>query len=463
MIKNNLKPIEIYGLLVFFVFSIVFCISADISMAYGFIVSIILYLLFFIKKGFSYKALCFMIIRGLNECKILYALILLIGATVSIWLASGIVPSMIYYGFEYMSGTNFLFAAFLLISFSAIFMGTAIGTISTIGVAVLGIGLGFGIPSNVLLGAIVSGAFIADKISPISGLLNLTLSTTNTKYKDALKSMGVTIIPTVIITSIIYYLIGTRFEAHINLSSIKALQTSIEHLFFISPYLLIVPATMVLMSLLGVKIIYSILICLLIGIAISLLVQHLTINQVINFIIFGYKNNTGSNLDRILTSGGVSSMIEVLIIVMGAISLSSILEGTGTIYFFTDKFFNNIKNKKELVLKTGITSSILTIITCDQTMGIVLPARILSPKYHKLNVKREVLARTISDTGTIIAPLMPWNVNSLLISIVAGSSKGYIPFAVLCYVAPLVTVILSSYNFDRKQKKSSIDGEISMN
>ncbi|MCX7903164.1 MAG: sodium:proton antiporter [Caloramator sp.] len=453
MSKNVLKPIEIYGTLIFFIISIIFCLLVNISMAYGFIISIVSYFLFFSKKGFSWKDLYLMMIKGLSECKILYALILLIGATVSIWLSSGIVPSMIYYGFEYMARANFLLAAFFIISFCALFMGTAVGTISTIGVAILGIGLGFGIPSNILLGAIVSGAFIADKISPISGLLNLTLSTTNTKYKDVLKSMILTLIPTIIITSVIYYVLGRRFAGHIDLPSIKILQSSIKDIFFISPYLLVVPIIMVVMSLLGVKIIYSIITCLFIGISISLFVQHFTLNEVVRFIILGFKNNTGSSLDRILTSGGMISMVEVLFIVMGAISLSSILEGTGVIYFFTDKIFNNIKSRKELILKTGIVSSILTIITCDQTIGIVLPARILSSKYDKLNVKREILARTISDTGTIIAPLMPWNVNALLISIIAGSSKGYIPFAVLCYITPLVTFIISSLNLKHKQIK----------
>lgn len=457
MEKNNLKPIEIYGLLIFFIFSIIFCILADISMVYGFLITLILYILFFIKKGFRWNDMYLMIKKGLSECKILYALILLIGATVSIWLSSGIVPSMIYYGLKYMAKTNFLLSAFLIISLSALFMGTAVGTISTIGVAILGIGLGFGIPSNVLLGAVVSGAFIADKISPISGLFNLTLSMTNTKYKDVLKSMLLTLIPTIIITSIVYYILGRKFTMHIDLSKIKILQDSIKDLFFISPYLLIIPVIMVIMSLLGIKIIYSIIICLLIGIIISTFVQHFTLIQVLSFIVFGFKNVGASSLNKILTSGGIISMVEVVFIVMGAIALSSILEGTGTIYYFTDKFFNNINTKKELILKTGIISSILTIITCDQTIGIVLPAKILSQKYKKLNIQREVLARTISDTGTIIAPLIPWNVNALIISIVAGSSKAYIPFAVLCYITPIVSLIISSINLEFIQVKNILE------
>lgn len=446
MLKKEFNQIEVYSILLLSLLIIGCCVWFKVSLVYGFAISIILCCIIFIRKGFSLKELSSMMMKGLSECKILYVLIMLIGATVSIWLSSGVVPSMIYYGFEYMEGINFLFAAFLIMSLSAIFMGTAIGTISTIGVAILGIGTGFGIPSNILLGVVVSGAFIADKISPVSGLLNLTLSITNTRYSKALKSMLVTLIPALILTSVIYYILGLKYNGTVETLSIKEFQRSITDAFFISPYLLLIPILIVVMSLLGIKTIYSIFSGLIFGIVISITKQNLSFINVIEFIIFGYRGNTSSSkLNQILVSGGVVSMVEVLLIVMGAISLSSILEGTGIIYFIMNKVISKINTKRELVFKTGFISSILTVVTCDQTMGIVLPGRLLSKKYDELSVNRELLARTISDTGTIIAPLMPWNVNALLISIVSGSLTSYAPFAVLCYIAPIVTFVAASF------------------
>lgn len=431
-----------YLLLVICLILIAGCVLLNLSLVYGFAASIVLALAFFRSQGFSVRELAGMMARGLGECRTLYVLILLIGATVSIWLASGVVPAMIYYGFEYMKGMNFLFAAFLIVALSSVFMGTAVGTVSTIGLAILGIGKGFGIPTAVLLGAIVSGAFIADKISPISGLLNLTLSSTNTSYKNAFRSMLVTLLPTLLLTAGIYYYIGLKFRIGSNLAEVVKFQAAIREGFFISPFLLLVPALIVIISFCGVKIVYSILTGLLGGTAISLFLQKMTLAEVLRAVLLGYRADTASvRLNEILKSGGMVSMLEVVLIVMGAIALSSIFEGTGLITLIIDKVVAKTGNKGEMVLKTGLISSILTIVTCDQTLGIVLPGRLLRDRYDRLGMKREVLARTISDTGTIIAPLMPWNVNSLIIGLIAGMKAAYAPFAVLCYISPLTTVI----------------------
>lgn len=433
---------------VVFVASIVFilsCILFGISLFYGFLGSIALSFIIFLRNGFSAKYLLSVIKDGLMECKILYGLIILIGATISIWLCSGIVPTMIYYGLEYMKGMNFLFASFIITSIISVFMGTAVGTISTIGLALLGIGKGFGIPQHILLGVIVSGAFIADKVSPISGLLNLTLATTKTTYKQTMKSMVTTLIPIYLITAIIYYFIGRGYSIASDSSNLDNFQFAIREGFYISPFLLLLPVVILVMSFLGVKIIKAISIGLLGGIIVSLSLQNLSFANVLKAIFWGYRGNTATaELNEILVSGGVVSMIEVVLIVMGAIALSSLFEGTGIIHPIIDNMISKVKAREELILKTGFISSILTIITCDQTVGIILPGRLLKEKYQELKVDNTILARTISDTGTIIAPLMPWNVNALIILIISGvAAIEYVPYAVLCYISPVITITIA--------------------
>jgi NhaC family Na+:H+ antiporter len=423
------------------------CVLLNISLIFGFAAGILLCCCIFVYNGFGIAELMGMMRKGLSECKILYALILLIGVTVSIWIASGVVPSMIYYGFEYLKEMNFVLAAFLIISICSIFMGTAVGTVSTIGIAILGIGGGLGIPMPVLLGAVVSGAFIADKLSPISGLINLTISTVNTDYKSMLKSMVVTLLPTMVISSMIYYVLGVKYRVGLDLTKILELQNSLKEGFFISPWLLLMPLLIVIMSMLGVKIIYSIIAGLSGGAVITVALQHLSFVEISRAIMFGYRAATPSQqLNELLISGGVVSMIEVVFIVMGAIALSSLLEGTGLIERVMRKVIEATNNKGSLIINTGIISSILTIVTCDQTMGIVLPGRLLRHKYDELHLKRGILARTISDTGTIIAPLMPWNINALIISVIVGSTIVYQPYAVLCYISPMVTLGVGLYH-----------------
>ena len=436
---------QIYVTLVLCIVPIIICVVMDISLVYAFLLSNTFSCLMCIKNGISFKDIKSMVFGGINECKSLYNVILLIGATVSVWLSSGVVPTMIYYGLEYMKGMNFLFASFIMISISSIFMGTAVGTISTIGVAIIGIGKGFGIPTHVLVGVIVSGAFLADKISPISGLLNLTLTTTEITYKEAIKSAIYTIVPTMIICAIIYYFIGTKYQEIESASASIELTKAMSNEFFMSPYLLLLPILIIVLSVVGLKSIYCMCSGVIGGGIVSIIYQKIGILKLLNYIFFGFNLNTNSKaLNETLVSGGVISMVSVVLIVIGAIALSSILQGSGIINYLTKEMIDKIGNRKELILKTGIISSALTFITCDQTIGIVIPSRLLKSKYKEMGVNNNILARTISDTGTIIAPLMPWNINALIITLVTGiSCVEYAPFAILCFIAPMITILFA--------------------
>lgn len=442
---ENYQKRDIYYILIATLSLIAGCVILNISLVYGFAGSILLSSLILMKRGFSLGQLSEMAWEGIVECKTLYLLIILIGATVSIWLSSGIVPTLIYYGFDYMKGMNFLLSAFLITSIMAVFMGTAVGTISTMGIALLGIGRGFGVPNGVLLGTIVSGAFIADKISPISGLLNLTLSTTKVEYKKLLRSMFYTLLPVLIITTVSYYFLGKIYRAQVEVTRLVSYQEAILDGFYVSPWLLLLPLGVVALSVLGVKIFRTISFGLVGGILISSLLQGMPLVDISHAIFYGYKGATYSqDLNQILISGGVISMLEVLLIVTGAITLSSILEKTGLVKPIVHKSISMVRSKGELVLKTGIISSLLTIITCDQTVGIILPGRLLREKYEKMGLSQVLLARTISDTGTIIAPLFPWNVNALIIGMITGiSAVEYAPYAILCYLFPIISILVS--------------------
>lgn len=452
MNKNKISRKSTWVISIFTLISIGSCIIFKLSLFYSFFAIIVISSGLFVKEGFSITELVVMIKNGLVECKELFILILLIGGAIPIWLSSGVIPSMLYYGFKYMQGMNFLFAAFILTTIFAIFMGSAIGAISTIGIALLGVGRIFGIPDYILLGAIVSGAFMSDKMSPISGLLNLTLLTTRTSYKNVLISMFTTLLPTYLLSGIIYFYIGKKYNLASNGSNLDHFGLAIKESFFISPLLLLLPIGIFILTFLGVKIIKAISLSLVGGIIITLSLQKLSFIKVILAILTGYKGNTNSSeLNKILVGGGIISMTEVLLIIMGAIALSSIFKGTGFIKPIIDKITSKAKSEGELILKTGIVSSILTI-ACDQTVGVILPGGLLKNKYKELDIKNNVLARTISDTGIIIAPLIPWNVNSLFILIITGvSTAAYAPYAILCYMFPIATIFVAyMYKFQHK-------------
>ena len=427
-----------YIIAAFIISTIISSILLGISLIFSFIASIAFSVFILSRQGHLVKHLLGMVWNGVFECRVLYLFILLIGANISVWMASGIVPAMMYYGFEYLKGTNFIFVAFLITGGMSVFMGTAVGTISTLGIALLGIGRGFQIPQGLLLGVLVSGAFIADKISPISGLLNLTLKVTDTTYRQVLKTMARTLVPVLALTAAVYYFIGRGFSGE-DAYLIQSYQQALTNGFELSPLLLLLPLGVVLLPLKGVKIVPTILVGLVGGMVLALTVQGTNFLDLLDYILWGYKASSQSQeLNSILISGGVWGMMEVVLIVISVIGLSSVLEKSGVLKPLIFDPIARVRAKGALILKTGIIGIMLTLVSCDQTVGIVIQGKMYKNIYTGLGVDKEILARTISDTSTIVAPLIPWNINALIIASVTGvSALEYGPYAILCYLFPL--------------------------
>ena len=409
----------------------------------AFIVVNIITVLFLLWKGHNFRDLLHIACKGIKECSSIFIIIMLMGATISVWLSSGIVPSLIYYGFSYMKGINFILAAFLSTMVISYVMGTACGTLSTIGIAFLGIGKGLMIPVPMLLGAIVSGSFIADKIAPISSLTNLTIQMTGTSYKEYAKASLKTLMPSVVLSAIIYYFLGNAYGGGADLSAIQEYQNFIGKSFVISPLLTLFPIFVVILAFSGIRTIYNMSLSVGAASLITLFLQRESIVTLIKSILWGYKANTGMiQLDSLISGGGVMPMIEVVFIVMGSVTLSSLFEAANLLKPMTDFFYKKGDKKYALIAKTGILSILLNIITCDQTVGILIPAKFGAEKFDEAGLDRSILARTISDTGTIIAPLLPWNVNALIIYGITGiSAVSYGLYGVLCYICPLITIV----------------------
>ncbi len=398
--------------------------------------------LLLLKKGYGLKSLFQMMLEGIKECKSVFIIILLMGATISAWLSSGIVPTLIYYGFSYMKGVNFILAAFLGTLIVSFVMGTACGTLSTIGIAMLGIGRGLGIPAPVLLGTIVSGSFIADKIAPISSLTNLTIQITGIRYKEYLESAIKTLVPSIILSAIVYYFWGIKYAGGVDITIISEYREYIHSAFLVSPFFLLFPLIVVILAFTGLNIVLNMSIGVAAASLITIFVQKKGLLYLINSILFGYKASTGmSQLDALISGGGIMPMMEVVLIVMGSVSLSALLEGAQLLKPLGEFFYKKNDGKFRLIAKTGFLSIAFTAITCDQTVGILIPAKFAKERFDKIGLKRSLLARTISDTGTIVAPLMPWNVNALIIFGITGiSALSYGPYAVLCFINPIITL-----------------------
>ena len=448
-----------YLLLFIMILSIVGCIIYDIPLYCGLFITVVFSIGICLRNGFILSTLMHMILGGIKECRSIFIIILLVGSLVAMWLASGIVPAMMYYGFNYIQRMNFLLACFLITMLTAIVMGTPLGTVSTIGVALLGMGRGLLIPESLLMGAIISGAFVADKISPLAALVNLTAKTTEVSYKDSAKQGLITLLPAISIAGIFYYLLGRSYKVELDITKLNGYQDTIREFFNISPLMLVVPVIVIILAFMGVKIIKNMTLGLLGGIIISYGYQRLEWTEIIRVIFGGYRAVTSmEELNAIIKGGGVKPMLEAILIVLAAVALNSIFEGTNMITPIMNRFFLKLKSRKALIAKTGFLSILLTVLTCDQTVGILLPGRFLKQKYKDMGLPRAILARTIGDTGVIIAPIIPWNVNAILVGVITGvSALQYAPYAVLCYILPIVTLLFGASGFIGESNSTDLE------
>jgi len=431
------------------------CILLNEPLYLGFLIAIILNIGYYvIFEKYPLKEINRYLLKGILEHRIIYLIIILIGSIVSAWISSGVVPSLIYYGFEYINVNHILLLSFVFTSIVSVFMGTALGTISTVGIAIMGIGVGFGVDLHILLGAIVSGSFIADKMSPISGLNNLLFVVTDTEYKKATKEMMKTFIPVYIISIIFYFIMDNRMIIqNADMEQVQIYKNLISETFVISPFLLFVPLIIILLPFFKVKAKFALFTGVILGSLLTIFVQGYSFVETLKVIFFGFHISGNSILKTILNSGGIYAMVEVIFIVMGALGLVGVLDGVGLLNEISNKIVVGIKDKKSLILRTVFISSIFTVITCDQTVGVIVPAKLFKEKYKKFELKKEALTRVISDSGVVIAPLMPWNVNVIVFSTVLGiTGMKFALYSILCYMFPLVAII---YAFIEKNSSNN--------
>jgi NhaC family Na+:H+ antiporter len=433
---------ESISIILLTIISIGTCLLMNLSMVYGFLLALFATGLLLNHYGASLEKIFQTLKDGIWACRSIYLVISLMGATIATWIASGVVPMLIYYGFIYIEGMNFLFACFVILMLLSYVMGTAIGTISTVGVALYGIGVGFGIPKEVIVGTLVSGAFIADKISPMSGLMNLTLETVGGSYKPYLKEQFKTLSVGIVISLVFYYILGSQYSGGHLGAEVTLFSDGVSQLFSLSPFLLLFPIMVVFLALGGVTTIRMMSLCVVFGSGVALLYQQVPVLTMVEWLWNGVALNSGIEVvDNIIKGGGVRPMIEVILIVMSAVALSSLFELGGVFEPLINVLIGDSLDQGKLIRRTAILSLVLTSITCDQTVGIIVPGKQLKKRYLEAGLTEVQLASVISDSGTIIAPVEFWNVNALiLMAIFSMNPIQYVPYAVLCYGMPLIVI-----------------------
>lgn len=439
---------------------IVISIAKDVSVLYPLIIGLIITGINGVVEGYRISEIWKMAFEGAKKSTIIYKLFALIGTIISVWIASGTVPGLMYYGFKMIKPGTFVLTAFLLTSMFSMILGTSFGTVSTIGIALMAVGRGFGMNPGVIAGAIISGAYLGDRSSPMSSSAILTSVVTESKLYENLKHMIATLLPGFLISVLLYYITGKVYGGGTaDMTRVAQLQGELVDSFNISLIVLIPPLIIIVLSLFKVNIKINMFIGIIAGGIISVFIQKVQIYRLLYYMVFGYNNQLSSEfLSHIIKGGGIMSMVKAGLIIAVSSALNGIFEGTRMIDGILAFFTRDIKGTGKLVLKSAVASVITAMYGCSQTLSIIMTSYIMKPAFKKSNVSNTTFARTIADTSVVLSAIIPWNIAGLVPAVNMGVRViDFIPYAYLCFILPVISILYSYMGFVKRDLPAELN------
>lgn len=377
-------------------------------------------------------------------------IILAVGALTGAWIASGTVPALIYAGLKIMSPKFFLLTSLFLCSIVSLATGTSWGTIATAGLAVMGIGAGMGIPPGITAGAIISGAFFGDKMSPLSDTTNMASAIAGTDVITHVKHMLYTTVPSYIISAIIFLVIGLKYgSANTDMSNVETLTGSLSGVFNVG-FIAFLPAILVLTLLVMQKSpITSILLGAVAGVLVAVLYQGVTLNIAAGTLYKGFSGEFGNAfLDKLLNRGGMLSMNELITVMIGGLGLGGMLRETGVLPTILKSISKKIHSVGGVVVATIATSYVCNAVGGSQAFTHVMTGTLMEPLFVEFRLKPQNLSRVMEDAGTMGAPLIPWHGSSVYCaSMLQVSYSAFVPYCFLSFLCPIFSLIYGFTGF----------------
>ena len=374
---------------------------------------------------------------------------ILIGILIGVWIVSGVVPCMIYWGLKIISPNIFLVASLLACAIISISTGSSWSTIGTIGVALLGIAQSLEIPVGLAAGAIISGAYFGDKLSPLSETTNLAPAVSGTDLFSHIKYMTYSTIPSLIICIIIYVVIGLRYSGrNLDIENILLVQETLKLTFnTLSPVLLIAPIFVISLVIFKIPAIPGLVGGILIGVLFAVTLQGVDLGSVLSAAQNGYVAKTGVQaVDELLSKGGLSSMMSTISLILCALSLGGVLEKTGMLKSIAEVLLKRAKGVFGTVACTMLTCLFTNIIAGEQYLAIVIPGKMYKSEFEKKGLDPVMLSRALEDSGTLTSVLVPWTSCGAYVAGVLGvSAFTYAPFTFLNIINPFVSLIMIAF------------------
>ena len=427
--------------------------------------------------GFKWEEIQKGIVKSISSAMSSIIILLLIGSLAGTWLLSGIVPAMIYYGLDILNPTIFLFAACVICSIVSLATGSSWTTAATVGIALVGIGSALGINEGMVAGAVLSGAYFGDKMSPLSDTTNLAPAMAGTDLFTHIRYMAYTTVPSISLALIIFLILGFTQGEGGTVTETQAMQDAISSKFNINGWLFLVPLAVVFLIIKKMPAIPAILIGALLGGVFALIFQPEVVKSVANWDTAGWEasfvgvmkslygeisiSTDNAEVNELLSSGGMHGMLGTVWLILSAMMFGGAMEATGLLKRIAEAVISKVKSAGSLVASTAGTTLFFNATASDQYLSIVVPGRMYSDIYKEKGLAPENLSRTLEDSGTVTSVLVPWNTCGAYHSNVLGVATGtYLPYAFFNLISPLMTVAFAYFNIKiRKLKEQPEEGE----
>ncbi|UKJ47064.1 Na+/H+ antiporter NhaC [Lysinibacillus sp. ACHW1.5] len=365
-----------------------------------------------------------------------------IGILISSWIMGGTIPTLIYYGFLTVSPNFFFAIVFLICSIVGISIGSSLTTVATVGVAFMGIAGAMDISLTITAGAIVSGAFFGDKMSPLSDTTNLASGTVGVDLFEHIKNMGWTTIPAFLISFVLYAIISPTGAAT-SFETVEQFKGGLLSTGLIHWYTLLPIVVLVIMTFYKAPAVITLAVVSIIGIGLGSLLDPVPASDVFKILFDGYVSQTGNKeVDALLTRGGMNSMLFTIALVLLALTMGGLLFTLGIIQSILAKVESLFKSAGSVITGAAITGIGVNTLIGEQYLSILLTGEAFKAQFAKVGLAPKNLSRVMEDAGTVVNPLVPWSVCGIFIASVLGiSTLDYLPFTFFCLLGPILTIL----------------------
>lgn len=387
-------------------------------------------------EGFAYEMA--------QKCIAPAAIILAVGMMIASFMAAGTVPTILVAGLKLITPKFFLALTFVMCCIMSVIMGTSWGTLGTVGIAMMGVGAGLGVNPAITAGAVVSGAWFGDKMSPMSDSTIMCSTITETYIMDHIKAMMQTTIPAAVVSLVIYLGIGIGISGDsYDASTVDSIMNGLKGMFHINLIPVIPIVVVIVMILMKKGTIVSMMSGTVVAILIAVLYQGYSVADMGTFLYSGFTCETKNEiLISLLNRGGMTSMLSLLAVFVGGLGLGGILDKTGMLepifHYITEKY----KSPRGIMLMAWCATLLCILVIADNNFAFVMVATLFGSAFQKYNLKSQNLSRILEDVGTLGSALVPWNVGAQFAAGVLGvSTLAYMPYAFLNWMTPILSLV----------------------